>query len=124
MLSALQKHLSKHILTSLRLLLHGCLQGVLHGVPHNNSFLSPASPEQPGNGSADSAAAHLDASVAQELLHAVPGGVGLAHELEHALKHVSDGIRRRLQGSDLIQMVRPDLAHSQTSSLNDWGDHG
>lgn len=66
---------------------------------------------------------YLDASVAQELLHAVPGGISLAHELEHALKHVSDGIRRRFQGADFIEVVRLDLANSQAGSFDDGRHH-
>ena len=65
---------------------------------------------------------HLDASVAEELLHAVPGGVSLAHQLEHPLQHIPDGIRRGFQGADLVQVVRLDLAHCQSGGFND-GSH-
>ena len=67
--------------------------------------------------------AHLDASVAQKLLHAIPGGVSLPHQLEHPLQHLSDGVWGRLQGAYLIQVVRLDLSYCKASSLNDGSHH-
>lgn len=95
-------------------------EGEAQSAPHQYNQPSRC-PDFPAYSTA--ASNYLDAPVAQELLHAVPGGVSLAHELEHALKHISNGVGRRFQGADLVEVVRLDLAYSQAGSLNDGRYH-